>query len=367
MIKSKHCGQVIAFLIVISLGACGGSGNNSREQVTYVNTGLKSTLQETLDEYLEANFQQDEPGMSILVVEQGQVKYNNARGAANLPNNTGINSDTGFRLASVSKSFTALAVIQLYEQSLITLDSSILDYLPELPDSWQSMTIHHLLTHQSGIKDYNLGPSQDGQTNQDILNFYTTHDALDFQPGSNKAYSNPGYHLLAEIVERVSGIRFEDYMQQNIFTPLSMTNTYVADEYTSPGFNDALNHAQFIKFFGQDNFTNGANGVVSSLNDMHLFIQGLLADEIVSQQSLALMLEHHTLQLFGVNDYGYGFAVVPGDSDPFFHSGRHDGFVTFMYLNRIKDRHIVFLGNGGDTTNNHDYLFDLINQSLDGR
>ena len=144
-----------------------------------------------------------------------------------------------------------------------------------------------------------------------------------------------------------------------------MNNTYVADEYTSPSANEALNHARYTTFFGKDNFTNGANSVVSSLNDMRLFMQGLLAFEIVSEQSLALMLEHHTLNLFSNNDYGYGFTIVSDESDPFHHSGRHDGFVTFMYLNRIKDRQIVFLGNGGDATHNHQYVFDLINQSLD--
>ena len=214
MKKSKLFCQLIAFTLLLSLGACGGSGSSTEDEVSYVETGLKDNLQQTLDDYLNANFESNEPGMAILIVEQGEVEYNDARGSANLNSNVNIESDTGFRLASVSKPFTALAIMQLYEQSLVSLEGSILDYLPELPASWQSMTIHHLLTHQSGISNYNPGAWEDGHTNQDILSYYTTHPALDFAPGTSQAYSNPGYHLLAEIVERVSGIRFEDYMQQ---------------------------------------------------------------------------------------------------------------------------------------------------------
>ena len=351
--------QLVSLFLFSLLVGCG----SSNDKVEYVDTGVKDTLEQTLDSYLDANIQNDKPGMAILVVDNQQIVYNRGAGMANINTNTLITRDTGFRLASVSKSFTALAIMQLVEAEQISLDNSIIDYLPELPASWNNITIHHLLTHQSGIKDY--GGVPDGQTNQDILDYYTTHPDVDFSAGTDRAYSNPGFHLLAEVIERVSGVRFEDYMQQNILTPLNMTNSYVADEYTTPLANDALNYAQYSNFHGRDNFTNGANAVVSSLNDMNRYMDGLLNFDIVSQESLDLMLEHHTLNLFDNADYGYGFILVSGVDDPFYHSGGHDGFKTFMYIDRVKNRQIVFLGNGGQATSNHGYLLDLINQSLD--
>ncbi len=205
----------------------------------------------------------------------------------------------------------------------------------------------------------------DGQTNQDILNYYINHNSLDFQPGSDSEYSNSGYHLLAKIITRASGIRYEEFVQENILSPLKMSNSYVTDESTTPRANDALNYANQTTFSGQDNFTNGANGVVSSVNDMQLFMRGLLAGEIVMAENLETMLEHHTLNLFAGADYGYGFLLDPTGKDAFQHTGGHDGFITIMSINRENNRLVVLLGNGGEATGNHGYLLSLISQSLD--
>ena len=297
--NSIHSAKSIVLVVLYAflLSACG-----SNQEIEFAEPGIKPTLAETLDAYLDANIQDTSPGMAILVVKNGEVDYVGTKGIANKHTALSIESDTGFRLASISKAFTALAVMQLYEQDRLTPDDSILQFLPELSSSWQEITIHHLLSHQSGIPDFtnDLGIENwpDGVTNQDIVDYFANHDVLEFAPGTNGEYSNTGYVLLAEIVNRLSGIRFADYMDDNFFRPLGMQHSYVADEFSIPMFNEALNFAQYATLFGRNFIATGSSGVVSSLDDMALFMDALLNEEIVKTETLDLMLQHYTLDLW---------------------------------------------------------------------
>lgn len=367
-IKKSMFSCAYNFLLpVFVLSACYSSAGV--QKVEFFETGLRSTLEETLDTYLEANLEDSSPGMAILVMKNDEVSYVGTKGMANKNTGLSITSETGFRLASISKTVTALGIMTLYEQHLLGLDDSIIGLLPELSASWKDITIHHLLTHRSGIPDYHDDPESadwlDGQTNQDVLNYYASHDGLSFEPGTQGDYSNPGYHLLAEIISRASGIRFEDYIADNLFTPLGMANSYVADENTVARVNEALNYAEHTTFEGRNNYTNGANGVVSSLNDLELFMNALLDGRIVKLETLELMLHAHTQDLFPGSHYGYGLMVDPTDVDAFAHAGGHDGFRTWMLFNRDEALNLVILGNGGDQTGNHDYITDLVFEFYD--
>ena len=357
--KQRFFSFLLKCSLAILLFACG-------EEHNFVATGPQATLTETLDKYLDTNLDDNSPGMAILVIKDGEVAYVGTKGMANKHTGLSITSDTGFRLASVSKPFTALAVMQLYEQQLLTFEDPIISILPELPSSWQKITIHHLLSHQSGIPDFtnDMGIESwpDGVTNQNIIDYFTTHDVLEFEPGTKGDYSNTGYVLLAEIVSRVSGVRFADYMENSLFRPLGMNHSYVADEYSTPLSNEARNYAKYTTLSGRKFYVTGASGVVSSLDDMKLFIGALLDGKIVKAETLELMLQHHTLDLLSGSDYGYGLMVDPTGMDAFAHTGGNDGFRTWMLINRDNNLRLVILGNGGDQTGNHNYLTGLIDQ-----
>ncbi len=220
--KQRFFSFLLKCSLAILLSACG-------EEHNFVAPGDQATLTETLDKYLDTNLDDNSPGMAILVIKDGEVTYKNAKGMANKHTGLFITSDTGFRLASVSKTFTAIAIMQLYEQQLLTVEESIITFLPELPSSWQGITIHHLLSHQSGIPDYlnDLGIDSwpDGVTNKDVLEYFSANDSLEFVPGTKGEYSNTGYLLLAEIVSRVTGVRFAVYMENNLFHPLGMKDS----------------------------------------------------------------------------------------------------------------------------------------------
>jgi CubicO group peptidase (beta-lactamase class C family) len=356
----------IVVFITIFFVICGCQSDDN----STIKTGLKGTLQETLDIALDTNLSDSEAGLTMMVVQNGAIKYQRSKGMANKKNALPINYKTGFRLASISKTFTAVATMQLFEQGLLFLDDSILQYLPELSPDWQDITIHHLLSHQSGIPDFanDLNVSKilpNGITNQNILRYFITHNRLEFEPGTSGDYSNTGYVLLAEIINRVTGLTFADYLNQHMFVPMDMQNSYVFDENAFIRQTDALNHANTTDIFGEEFHATGTASQVSSLEDMHKFISGLLSNDIVEADTLKLMLSRHTPSLSGFeSSYGYGAFISP-TSDVYNHSGGNDGFRTIFIVNPNKNAYVIFLGNGGDSLPDLIYLSELAGQFLE--
>jgi len=342
------------------LSACG-----STDEPQFVDTGVKATLTETIDAYLETNLKADQPGVSLLVRKNGELIYKNAKGLANKQISRPITGQTGFRLASISKPFVALAIMQLYEQEKILLEDSILTYLPELPPSWQSITIHHLLTHRSGIPDFindlHLEETVEDINNQNVVDYFINNGALEFIPDSQADYSNSGYLLLAEIIERLSGERFEDYMLYNLFLPNDMSNSYIADEFSLSLLNDALNYENSSKLWGLNINTNGSDGQISSIDDMDKFVQALLNDSIVSAETLNLMRQVYSNLQQGA--YGYGWFRGARFEDSFTAGGSMDGFNSILIIEPAIELHYIGLSNGGQLTGNHlNNIYALINR-----
>ena len=348
---------VIAFLSLLS--ACGGSAETSPPSIPPV--VIEETLLKSLTNYINTNVSADEAGIAVLLIKNDEVVYKEGKGLANMAQNLSITPDTGFRLGSVSKVFTAIAIMKLYEQGMLSLDDSILTYLPELSTSWQDINIHHLLSHQSGIpsfiNDYSIDFWPNGATNQDIVEYFIANDALEFIPGSRGEYSNTGFLLLAEIISRVSGISFADYLDLEIFQVLGMTNSYIADEFSQQRDGDALNFASLTNYYNQDIYTVGAMGQVSSLNDMQMFTTGMLNHLIITSETFDLLVQAHTPELFydqshnqPFTAYGYGAMVEVNNSRVFGHSGGFDGFRTDLLIRMDFDWQLVVLTNGGDKT-----------------
>jgi len=267
---NKSIKLIILFFSISWLTACdehnNNNANNGCDTTNYIDTGLKESLKETLESYLDTNQNNDdEPGISIVVRKDGDVVYRGNRGAANKLTETTITNDTGFVLASVSKPFTAVAILQLYEQGLLTLDDKLITYIPELSNTWEDITIHHLLSHQSGIPDLLNGDllspqEKDGLTNQGVIDFLANNANLEFPPGAKGEYSNTGFMLLAEIVARVAGISFGKYMETYIFSPAGMVNSYITDEKAAIRESDAINFADRDTYFGNKVYVSGAGG-----------------------------------------------------------------------------------------------------------
>jgi len=349
----------------------GVSGCNSHgEKHETIKTGIQATLGETLDTVLEANLSDDHSGLIISVWKNDVNLYTGMKGNAK-PKHP-ITEHTQFRLASLSKTFTAIAILKLYEQGLVNLENSILDYIPELDQSWQGITIHHLLAHQSGIPDIfnDLDTHRiiDNEiTNSKIFQYFVENPMLEFDAGSKEDYSNTGYILLAKIVSIVTGNKFADFMESEIFIPLGMNHTYILDENVEITEQTAMNHAVDHKIFGRDSFSYGSATQVSSMVDMQRFLLAFMMGEILQPETKALMMTTFTKgddSLF--NGTGYGIFYFSDEGEAVYgHTGGHDGFRTIYAINREKNAFIVILGNGGDNMPDYNYMTELAGEFLE--
>jgi CubicO group peptidase (beta-lactamase class C family) len=169
------------------------------------------------------------PGCSVAVSHEGETVVTRAYGLADLERNVRLSPDSLLDVGSVQKQFTAASILLLVEEELLALDDDIREYIPELPDYGQKVTIDHLLTHTSGIRDWTgLMPLAEGDP--DVLTLILRQRNLDFAPGDQWSYSNSGYELLKEIVARRSGMSFSEFTRTRLFEPLGMkSTTYVTD------------------------------------------------------------------------------------------------------------------------------------------
>lgn len=352
--------------ILLFISACNSNGKKHET----IKTGVQSTLAETLDTVLEANLNDDNAGLIISVWQNDVNLYTGMKGIAKpyLP----ITENTQFRLASVSKTFTAIAILKLYEQGFVDLEDSILDYLPELDQSWQDISLHHLLVHQSGIPDIfnDLETHQiiDNEiTNDKIFHYFIENPMLEFNAGSNEDYSNTGYVLLAKIVNIVTGNTFASYMESEIFSPLGMNHSYILDEHAEITEQTAMNLATEHKIFGRESFSYGSAAQVSSMVDMQRFLSAFMTGKILQPETKALMMTTYSPpdeSLF--NGTGYGIFYFSDDGKTVYgHTGGHDGFRTIYAINREKNAFIVILGNGGDYMPDYSYMVELAAEFLE--
>src|SRR5688500_4075932 len=191
----------------------------------FATAAAASTVPAQLDAILKDYGRADAPGASVLVAQDGKVLYRKAFGLANLEERTPITTATNFRLASVTKQFTATAVLLLAERGKLSLEDPLPRFFPVFSRAAHGVKVRHLLGHTSGLLDYeDLIPP--GTTvplkDKDVLDLVGKQDRLYFAPGSQFRYSNTGYALLALIVEKVSGRSFAQFLEENIFNPLGI-------------------------------------------------------------------------------------------------------------------------------------------------
>src|SRR5688572_29162433 len=218
------------------------------------------------------------PGCAVAVYQGDRIAYRKAYGMANLDHDVPLTTSTVFHVASVSKQFTATAILLLAQDGKLSLDDDIRKHLPELPDFGTRITIRHLANHTSGIRDQwdLLGLagwrySRDLITDDDVLELLARQKDLNFAPGTRHLYSNSGYTLLAVIVSRASGKTFREFTTERIFTPLGMTNTHFRDAFTEIVKHQAYGYAPYGQTFrlSTTNFdTAGATSLLTTVEDM---------------------------------------------------------------------------------------------------
>jgi CubicO group peptidase (beta-lactamase class C family) len=295
-------------------------------------------LKSKLENYMNAQAAINSFGGTVLVTKNNSVLLKKAYGLADYEWNIKNTIDTKFQLASVTKQFTATAILQLVEKGKLSLKDPLSKFFPDYPKA-DSVTIHMLLSHSSGLA---LGFKElaTSTINSDVAYAEIKKMPYEFSPGTKSAYSNIGYYLLARIITKVSGEQYEDFLRKNIFEKAGMKNTGVSNN-DSIVLKKAKTYCKTEKGFIHNPYINwginiGHDGVYSTVEDLALWDKALYGTTILSTEMKKLMFTSHNKE-----NWGYGFTI-----NPFYNQGHqliaHDGgfFGTMTSLNRYTDDHI---------------------------
>jgi len=297
--------------------------------------GVKSTFPSAIDAlFLDYN-QPHSPGASVAIIKDSEALFSRAYGFANLEDHEVTTKDANYRLASVTKQFTAVAILILADRGALSLDSRLTNVLPGAPSYAHNVRVRHLLNHTSGIVDYeSLIP--DTQTVQvldnDVLALLSKIDSTYFPAGSKYRYSNSGYALLALIVESVTKQSFAEFLKKNIFEPLGMDYTVAYERGFSTVANRAYGYSRTDSGFARtDQSTTSAvlgdGGIYSSVDDLFKWDQALYTERLVRASVLHQAFTPAVLNDGTRTTYGFGWNIEPYRNLPsLFHSGSTQGF-----------------------------------------
>jgi CubicO group peptidase (beta-lactamase class C family) len=275
------------------------------------------------------------PGASVVVISGGRVAVRRAYGMADLERKVAATPETDYRLASVSKQFTAMAVMVLAEDGTLRYDQPVRDVLPELPAAARSVTIRHLLNHTSGLWDYeDLVPeSRTAQLDdRDVLGLLASKDSLYFPAGSQYRYSNSGYVLLGLIVARVSGMSFPEFLRARIFLPLGMSASVAHVEGSDTVPRRAYGYSPRGGTFVQTDqsvtsATLGDGGIYTNVDDMVRWDQALSGTKLITAPTLELATTPPQLPAAAGTQYGFGWFVDTYRGEKRWrHTGETSGF-----------------------------------------
>ena len=319
------------------------------------------TLEKSLDDIFTSSFRAQGPGAAVIAVRRGEVIYRKGFGMANLELCVPIEPDMVFRLGSVTKQFTAVAILMLLEQGKLALSDAITQFLPDYPTQNHTITVEHLLTHTSGIKSYTDMPEwvplwRKDFTVQELVDFFKDQP-MEFTPGQRWAYNNSGYFLLGAIIEKVSGISYAQFIRERIFEPLEMRQSYYDDsariiprrasgyDVTAQGVVNAPYLSMTQPF--------AAGSLASTVDDLAKWDAALYTEQLIKQDTLALAFKPFHTADGASTYYGYGWAVGDiGGMSTLEHGGGINGFVCYAMRIPSESTFLAILTNSaGDVTN----------------
>ena len=305
-----------------------------------------------LDQYLTTAENNGFSG-AVLIAEDGKLRLNKGYGKTERQGSTPITAYTLFDTGSVTKQFTAAAVMHLVQQGKLSTATPISRFFNSLPEDKQAITLHQLLTHSAGIAN-GIGASD--FTHVPTNEFFNRLFALPlyFAPGEGYAYSNAGYSILARIIELVSGVSYEEYLQKALFEPAGMYHTgylnpVLAELPAAAGylFGEVETGSTRDKYFEDAAIAwplKGNGGMLSTMNDMYLWAQALQSESVLSAKYRDQLFEPHVAENEeGTSHYGYGWAVMPTPRETTFigHNGSNGTY--YFDFRWLPDEKILIL------------------------
>ena len=292
------------------------------------------------------------PGASLLIVQDGKVRLSESRGLADLEAGRAATPQTNYRLASVSKQFTAMAILLLVQDGVLKLDEPVHDWLPSLPPATRKITLRQLLSHRSGLVDYEDFVADDAPQvrDADVLKILESQDRTLFEPGKGYQYSNSGFALLALVVERASKQAYPAFLRERIFEPLGMKATLARVDEGPAVPNRAYGYRlEEGKWVRRDQSSTSAvlgdGGIYSSVEDLARWDAALYDDRLLGDSLRKQMWSRQGNTDDPDIDYGFGWRLT---GSTVWHSGESMGFRNVLIRDPSRHTTIILLTNRDD-------------------
>jgi CubicO group peptidase (beta-lactamase class C family) len=370
--------MAVAAVAMVAICHVGSQSAHKVETDTVVEAPKKTTRYTftkeqiaAIDSVIEKTYQNGNFSGVVLIGQKDSILYERAVGYANITKKQPNTDTTAFQLASVSKQFTAIAILQLYERGKLRLTDSVAKYLSGFP--YPDITIHQLLVHRSGLPNYHYLCDRKKMLNDPYFsNQQITAELIEanagryFLPNRRFQYSNTGYAVLAAVVEAVSGLKFEVYLQQNIFDPLQMTRTFTYRAMSGVSYPPHATGYVRRHIPADDNYLDhflGDKGIYSTASDLFKWDQGLYSGKIINPDTLLLAFKPMGKRPKARSNYGYGWRITTFGSNNIpiqFHSGWWHGFRTSLIRMPQDTATIVILRNNNRNGIGTNQILDIL-------
>jgi len=305
--------------------------------IVFTVVSLAQNLTTDVNTLLESKYKTGEPGAVVLIAKAGKPIYRQAFGMADLENNVTMKAEHVFEIGSITKQFTAVAILMLLEQGKLSLEDPVSKYIDNYPMHGHTITIHHLLTHTSGIKSY-TGMERwtklwrNDMTPAEMVDLFKS-EPMEFAPGEKWNYNNSAYFMLGVIIEKVSGVTYAEYLEKNIFVPLGLKSTYYGSQsriipnraqgYQRDG-NTFIN-AEYLSL----THPYAAGSIMSTVDDLLLWNNAVHSYKLVKKETIQKAFVNYKLNNGKPFNYGYGWALDEINGSPTIeHSGGIFGYST---------------------------------------
>jgi CubicO group peptidase (beta-lactamase class C family) len=310
---------------------------------------------------------------TVLFAENGSVVYKNAFGYSDFRKKDSLQINSPFQLASVSKPITSFAIMLLEQRGTISYEDTLRKFFPDFP--YENITVKNLLTHRSGLPnymyfadDYWVDRRNLAITNQDVIDLFIEYKPLQYyKPDRRYNYNNTNYCILASIIEKASGMTFEQFVMKEIFEPLDMKDSYIYRKRDVDNFTHKVTGYKRARRIAEDSYLNGVvgdKGIYSTVEDLYKFDQALYNGKLVSTENIKKAFEPAHKDLWSSDNYGFGWRInTKSDSTKIVHhTGWWKGFRSYFIRDLDKKKTIIVLSNVGKYfigTHELEALFDI--------
>jgi CubicO group peptidase (beta-lactamase class C family) len=329
-----------------------------------------STLayENNFDETLACHTSSSNPGIAVRLEQSGKVIYSGVAGLANIQNKQQLKLDDVFQIGSVSKQFTAAAILQLTERDKLKLSNTLGDFIEGLPKDYSQVTIERVLSHTSGLPNYNNEPRIRNIWHQErsldgIIKEITKQSVI-ANSGELFNYSNTGYVLLGKVIEVISGLTYANYLKTHIFKPIQMNSSYVIERGEGNTGITGYTSANDTPFKVDRSWVHASGAIASTLEDMSLWHQALINGRVISKASYQLMITPALLNNGETSPYGFGLYNYPiSGKMTINHEGWIPGFMTWSIYLPENDLYAVAFSNN-DAKHPGPLVLDMIAKQL---